>query len=235
MYSLSPIQKIALYLLGLLGIIFCGCLGSWYLQQPAPIVYKQEKDSGSRYQKRIRRGAEEQEYLAKPVETPKKHIQKQIETLALVHIVGEVQRPGIYQVKLDARAHEVIDLAGGLTKSADKDKINLVQKVKDGMQILIPAKKPEKKIERQLSYQEKPIIQRQTQPLQEVSQSTEPVNINTADLATLAELPGIGEKMALKIIEYRESHEKFQTIEELKQIRGIGEKKLTKLRHYIKL
>ena len=64
--------------------------------------------------------------------------------LAQVYITGEVQHPGIYQVKKGCRAHEVITKAGGLTEKADRDRVNLVRICRDGTHIRVPARKVKK-------------------------------------------------------------------------------------------
>ena len=148
-----------------------------------------------------------------------KVVQKEPAVL-VVDISGCVKTPGIYETPDGTRLHEVIELAGGLTKDADIDAINQAEPVTDGQKILIPAKMEAGKGDSGTTSSE-------------ASASGGKININQADITGLQEIPGVGPATADKIIQYRESNGKFQSIEDLKNVSGIGDKTFQKMRDRI--
>lgn len=141
--------------------------------------------------------------------------------LIYVHIAGEVSNPGMYELKHDARVSDAIDAAGGLTESADQLSINLARQVTDGEQIVVQAY-----IEAEPGNSESTGASDSGLPS---SSNTEvlssKVNINTASASELTTLDGIGESTAAKIIAYRQANGSFASIEEIKKVSGIGDKK----------
>lgn len=138
-----------------------------------------------------------------------------------VDIKGEVVKPGVYVLSNDARMQKLVQLAGGFTKEAQQKEINLAQKLQDQQMVYVPNKKE----------------QLQTNEVNDTegsnmanATSNEKVNINTADLTQLQTLSGIGIKKAEAILTYREENGNFKSIEELKEVSGIGEKTVEKLR-----
>ena len=121
-----------------------------------------------------------------------------------VHISGEINKPGVYQ----------INEAGGLTENADIDKINLALKLEDQMRIIIPNIN-DKNNDVEIS------TNQLISPVEKIDDKK--VNINKADKAQLMTLPNIGEKRAQAIIEYRDKN-KFNKIEDIKNVSGIGDK-----------
>ena len=129
-----------------------------------------------------------------------------------VHLAGEVYNPGIYTIKEGAKTFELIKMAGGLKPSADTNKVNLVQILKDGQRVMIKAKSSSK------------------------SKSTQAINkidLNTASLEELMSLPKIGEKTAKLIMDYRSEHGGIKSTDELSNIKGIGEKTITNIKPYL--
>lgn len=136
--------------------------------------------------------------------------------LIMVHISGQVYSPGIIELFSGDRVIDAVNLAGGLTKDADLDRINLAKKLVDEEKIYVP-KIGESDI---LAISDELNIVSSTQnPLQ-----SDKININTCTKAELDTLPGVGEVTADKIIAYR-STSPFKSIEELKNVSGIGDKK----------
>ena len=135
-----------------------------------------------------------------------------IEISCVVEIRGEVNRPGLYIVSGDARISDVIDLALGLTESADLSNINLASKVSDGMQIVVS------------SISEKEGIS---------NNETNLININTATLQELMTIPKIGEAKAQAIINYRNTNGRFKEIEDIKKVSGISESLFEQIKEYI--
>ena len=139
-----------------------------------------------------------------------------------VDIGGEVMKPGVYEVSDGTRLFEVIDKAGGLTEDADIDGINRAETVQDGQKIMIGR------------HGENPDENRDSYSANNVTDSGEDkVNINTADAAALQTIPGIGPSKADRIIEYRESEGKFNEIDDIKNISGIGNKTFESIKEYI--
>jgi competence protein ComEA len=138
----------------------------------------------------------------------------------VVDISGCVKTPGVYETPDGTRLHEVIELAGGLKKKADIDAINQAEPVTDGQKILIPAKMESGKDDSGTASGE-------------ISASSGKININQADSMSLQEIPGVGPATADKIIQYRESNGRFQSIEDLKNVSGIGEKTFEKMKDMI--
>lgn len=126
----------------------------------------------------------------------------------LVDVKGQVKNPGIYSLKPGDRVNDVIALAGGLREEADEIQINLAQKVFDEMVIFVPKKG------------ESPALP------ETGSTSAQKVRINQASKEELTQLNGIGPSKASAIIQYREENGPFQTIEDLLNVSGIGEKTL---------
>ncbi len=136
----------------------------------------------------------------------------------IVHIVGEVNNPGIIRIKEGSRIVDVVEKAGGFTEEADVDKVNLAYGVKDEQKIVIPNinKKDE----------ETKIIDDSNSFVENFNDSSSTVvNINTATQSELESLTGIGPSMASKILDYRDKNGKFKTKEDIKNVPGIGNSK----------
>ncbi len=152
----------------------------------------------------------------------------------VVHITGEVKKTGIITLNKGARIADAIKAAGGTTSEADIDEVNLAYQLQDGQKIYIPNKKDKQKNESKVYITSESgnnvIIQENTS---ETGGKNKKVNINKATQSELETLPGIGEAMANRIIEYREQNGNFQKIEDLKNIKGIGEAKFDKIKELV--
>ena len=147
----------------------------------------------------------------------------------IVHIAGEVTNPGIMKVKKDSRVADVIEMAGGLTKSANIEKVNLAFIVSDGQKIYIPSIYDNEESGYVTTENGEGIIDNSFS----IKANAEKININTATQTELEQLTGIGPSTALKIINYRNENGKFKTIEELKNVPGIGENKFQSIKDNI--
>lgn len=156
-----------------------------------------------------------------------------------VHVVGEVNSPGVYTLNEGSRIIDAINSAGGRTEEADLSKINLAYIIEDGIQIYIPSIRENKSSNEELrenSYIREDAgddIISSTVTKENEGEGTgkeAKVNINTANLEKLQTLPGIGQSTAQKIIEYRQQNGKFKTEEDLKNVTGIGESKYENLK-----
>lgn len=149
---------------------------------------------------------------------------KEDDSVKMCHIDGCVNKPGVYSFKKDDRLKDIIQMAGGLTKEADTKSVNLAMKLKDEMKIHIPSEKEVKDVS--ISNNNVNNVDVKT------NSSNELVNINTADSAKLETLPGIGPSKAKKIIDFREKNQ-FKSIEEIKNVDGIGDKTFESLKNLI--
>lgn len=150
----------------------------------------------------------------------------------VVHVIGEVKKPGVIKLKEGARIIDAINKCGGQTEEADLSKINLAYVLDDGSQIYIPRVKEDIQNTTIMKTEagNNVIVNNVTQGDDEKSIR---VNLNTATLEKLMTLPGVGESTAQKIIEYRNKNKKFKTIDELKSVSGIGDAKFNSLKDYI--
>ncbi|HOJ93181.1 MAG TPA: ComEA family DNA-binding protein [Dictyoglomaceae bacterium] len=142
----------------------------------------------------------------------------------IVHVAGDVRNPGVYKLGEEARVIDAINLAGGPLSSADLDRLNLADFLKDGDKIQVPSKNIP-------SFQNSPSSKVQV-PLAN-TENSERININLASKAELETLPGIGPILAERIIQYREENGNFSSLSDLLEVKGIGEKKIEKIKDKI--
>lgn len=146
-----------------------------------------------------------------------------------IHIIGEVKKEGIVYLEKGSRIVDAIKEAGGATKEADLSQINLAYELQDGQKIYIPNKN--EKISEYItrSSGNNVIIEGNNSSVQTEGKENK-VNINTANLNELDSLPGIGPSLAKRIIEYREENGNFKSIEELQNVKGIGDAKYSDIK-----
>jgi len=132
-----------------------------------------------------------------------------------VHVAGAVVRPGLYDLPEDSRVMDAVDAAGGFVAEADKNAINLAARLEDAQRLDIPYV---------AGY-----VPEEEQGFVVISEGTpsplageELIDINTASLGELDTLPGIGPTTAQKIIDYREENGRFEAIEDIVNVSGIG-------------
>lgn len=167
------------------------------------------------------------------------------ETLFKVDIKGQVNNPGIYSLKEGSRVIDVIEASGGLTENANTTVINLSKKIEDEMVIIIYSneevnnfartKEIEKQVIENCTKKDENSLQNDAciNPSNEVSNTDNKViNINTATQEELMTLTGIGESKAKDIITYR-SEKPFTSIEDIKNVPGIGESLFAKIKENI--
>lgn len=151
-----------------------------------------------------------------------------------VDIKGAIKVPQVVPVTPGMRVHDVVEMAGGVTGEADQSQVNLAQLVTDQMVIYVP------KVGEEVSPSTEALVADSKVTESAVSENSgdgtsdgDLVNINTADITMLQTLSGIGEKRAADIINYRETNGLFETVDDLDQVSGIGEKTMEKLRPLI--
>ena len=148
-----------------------------------------------------------------------------------VEIKGAVNRPGIYLLnKQNQRLFDALQQAGGLQDCADTRKLNLAQQLKDQDSFYIPKKGEKIETSDLVVAANHPTTNETNSTNNSGSGNNNQINLNTATVADLQKLSGVGPKKAEKIINYRNEIGKFKTVDDLKQVAGIGEKTLEMLK-----
>lgn len=143
-----------------------------------------------------------------------------------VYITGEVKNQGVIELEEGDRIADAIEKAGGQTEQASLKNVNLAYQLEDGQKIYIP----------NINDTETEIIDDGASGVVDdatIKQTV--VNINKADEKELQSLNGIGESLATSIVQYRKENGKFETIEDLKNVPGIGDSKFENIKEYIKV
>lgn len=148
--------------------------------------------------------------------------------LIFIDIKGAVKYPNIYEMTSGQRLYDVVEKAGGFDEHADQNQVNLAQMLHDEMVIYIPMKGEDVPEHLALSPINPPAESEGS-----TGQQNQKININTADANGLTALNGIGEKKAQMIVDYREEQGPFLTIEDIKNVSGIGEKSYENLKDAI--
>ncbi len=159
----------------------------------------------------------------------------------VVHICGAVSAPGVYELPAGSRIIDAVEAGGGFLPEADEACCNLAEEIVDGCQIYIMTKSEscaDGQTEKKAGIQTSPDSDMQTTDINVRSNSTTAlenglVNLNTADVAALMTLPGIGESRAKAIISYREQHGAFAKIEDIMKISGIKQAAFSKIKDKI--
>ena len=159
------------------------------------------------------------------------------ETGIFVHIDGYVNNPGVYQLKENERTNVLIEKAGGLKNGYSIKNINLAAKLSDGDKVYIPSIEEEKSLGNQNNNNVNTVgkhINNGNNSNNNVSiTKNNKININTANVSELKQITGIGESTANKIIDYRQNVGKFKKIEDIKEVKGIGDSKFESLKNKI--
>jgi competence protein ComEA len=171
-----------------------------------------------------------------------------------VHVAGAVKRPDLYVLPPGSRVYNAIKAAGGAASSADRDAVNLAEPVSDGEKVYVPRKgetdspagagntlghtsstssAPALKTAEHESHGHKQNGFGGPDKLTDPSEGT--VDINTASAEQMERLPGIGPAMADRILDYRTQNGKFRTLDDLRDVGGIGDRKLAKLAPFVRL
>ena len=139
-----------------------------------------------------------------------------------VYISGEVKKAGIVILKSGDRLATAVEKLGGTTNKADLNKVNLAMKVEDEQHYIIP------KIGEEVSEESVEVTNKEVS-----SPESSKININTATIEELDTLPGVGEATANKIVNHRSENGEFKTVEEIKNVNGIGDKKFENIKELI--
>jgi competence protein ComEA len=136
----------------------------------------------------------------------------------MVQVAGEVARPGVYRVPGGSRVNDAVARAGGLTRRADTAGVNLVARVQDGQQVVVPRRGAAA------------ATAAAGGGAVAGGTATGPVSLSSATVAQLDTLDGIGPTLAQRIVDYRQAHGGFSSIDQLRQVDGIGEKRFAALK-----
>ena len=150
---------------------------------------------------------------------------KEMGTGIFVHIDGWIQNPGVYEIKENDRVNTIIEKAGGLKEGASIKSINLAARLSDGDKIYIPNREEEKQIETTE-------VKGNNTGTVKITKNSK-ININKASISELKQITGIGESTANKIIDYRDNVGKFKKIEDIKEVKGIGDSKYESIKDKI--
>lgn len=202
-----------------LGVLLLGCVATSWLQQgkeakqavPAPILNKQLASS-----------------------TAKEKKEKTIQ----VYVSGAVREPGIYTLPAGSRTMTALEAAGGMRPDARAERVNWAKKLRDGSHVYVPTLKNNGVSAKVTSQRSSKYVKANgvaagaESSWGEIGNADRKVNLNTATQAELIALPGIGPSTANRILALRRVRA-FTKVEDLLQVRGIGESKLNKLRPYV--
>jgi competence protein ComEA len=173
---------------------------------------------GARYLKQEGAGASAAARTSGPV-----RIERSGGGRAVVHVTGAVLRPGVYRLPSWARLDLAVKRAGGPAKSADLEGVNLAAKVADGQQVVVPRRGAAGGVAATAAT-----------PGSGDGPSA-PISLNTATPEQLDQLEGVGPATAQKILEFRKEHGGFRSVDDLKQISGIGPKRFATLKDKVRM
>lgn len=159
------------------------------------------------------------------IENENENEDEKCNTKIKVYITGEVKNQGVIELEEGDRIADAIEKAGGQTEQASLKNVNLAYQLEDGQKIYIP----------NVNDNETEIIDDGASGVVDDTTNQTVVNINKADETELQSLNGIGESLATSIVQYRKENGKFETIEDLKNVPGIGDSKFENIKEYIKV
>ncbi len=142
------------------------------------------------------------------------------QTTLVIHVAGKVRRPGLIHTKSGNRVADALEAAGGALPGTDLTTLNLARPLTDGEQILVGSPNP--------------------QPSNSTNQPSTPtkagpIDLNTATIDQLDDLPGVGPVLAQRILDYRTEHGRFTTIDQLQEVSGVGTKKYEDLKPHVRI
>jgi competence protein ComEA len=139
-------------------------------------------------------------------------------SILVVHVVGEVRRPGLYRLRDGDRIADALHRAGGALRDADLAAVNLAAPLVDGVQILVPARADPRP---------------GGVPSSGSDSATGPVSLSSATVEELDQLPGVGPVTAQKIVDYRDQNGPFASVDDLDAVPGIGPTRIEQLRELV--
>lgn len=153
-----------------------------------------------------------------PVEEEEQRLEQERKQTVFVHVTGQVQNPGVYELEAGSRINDAIELAGGSIEGALTDAVNLARVLHDGEQIFVPDETTLALVEEHVTFH-----------------GASSININNASQDLLETLPGVGPAIAGRIVAWRDSNGGFAIVEDLMQVQGIGPKVYESLKDLVTL
>jgi competence protein ComEA len=147
-----------------------------------------------------------------PLRPPARHVAAK---LLVIDVAGAVRRPGLYRLRAGSRVQDALIAAGGATRKAQLDAVNLAAPIADGEQIVVPGSGAGGAA---------------AVPSPAGSSPSAPLDLNSATLEQLEALPGVGPVTAQKILDYRQQHGAFHSVAELEGVPGIGPAHIAQLK-----
>lgn len=141
----------------------------------------------------------------------------------VVHVAGSVRHPGVYTLPVSSRAGDAVEAAGGLLRRADPAGVNLAAPLSDGQQVVVPAR-----------MRGSPAAAAVSGSGQSATAPGAPVSLSTATVEQLDTLDGVGPAIAQRIVAYRQAHGGFRSLDELREVEGIGDKRFEALRQAVR-
>jgi len=152
-----------------------------------------------------------------------------VPTMVTIHVAGSVERPGVYSLPGGSRIQAAVAAAGGPTRRADLDAINMAAPAVDGAQIYVPARgEAVPPVADTASSGDAPVVGSPSVP-----DASAPVDVNMAGLDELDTLPGVGPATATAIIQYRDENGPFASVDDLESVPGIGPVTLEAIRELV--
>jgi competence protein ComEA len=160
-----------------------------------------------------------------------------------VYITGEIKNPGVYTMRNGDRLEDLVNQAGGYTDQADQSVLDLAQRVKDEMHVVVPARPTPGAtasapaggvtLPAGVSGQSNNSSAGKTKAAATPTRTPGKINVNLASAAELESLPGIGEVLAQRIIDYRTKNGPFKALEDLRKVQGITNATLEKIKDLV--
>ena len=203
------------------------------IKENVHVVSKSEDENIDR-PKSINKEVDKEEYKLEKIE--KENISENNKNMITIFISGEVKEPGVVTIEGDKRLSDAIDKLGGFTSEANLNKINLAMRIEDEKHYIVP--KIGDDIDTNTDTNTNNAVEGISDEVAIESSNqneTNKININIADVQELDTLPGVGEATANKIINYRDEKGKFNSIEDIKNVNGIGDKKYEDIKDKISI
>jgi competence protein ComEA len=151
--------------------------------------------------------------------------------LLVVDVAGEVRDPGVYRVPSGSRADAAVERAGGITRHAERSAVNLAMPLHDGQQVVVPRRGAAANAG--AGGATSGSAGAATSGGAPGAAPAQPISLSTATAEQLDTLDGIGPTLAGRIVQYREAHGGFRSVDELRQVSGIGDKRFAALRNAV--
>ncbi len=231
-----PFDRNKLGLFGVIGLVIVGAFALGRTQSPDDPIVLRESPRAAQPNRFADLPALPKSVIGDPQAAPEL---PPAVTKMSIHVVGEVKLPGLYEFEPSDRVSDALSKAGGATTNADLESINLAAKLEDGSQLRVPKKGRPTEIASLYSGAESARTYTDAPKTKASEKSGDPtpgsISLNSASASELDRLPGVGPSTAKKIMDYRQSHGGFTSIDELLAVKGIGPKKLADMRKFLRL